>query len=76
MADTFESRTLTVRIARPRPDVYDFLSAPEKFRPSCGSPPPPWDWHEPRLSWIVHSYGVRELRGANGPGMQDKSSMP
>jgi hypothetical protein len=31
MADTFESRTLTVRIARPRRDVYDFLAAPENF---------------------------------------------
>ena len=31
MADTFESRTITVRIARPRPEVYDFTSAPENF---------------------------------------------
>ena len=31
MADTFESRTITVRIARPRPDVYDFASVPENF---------------------------------------------
>ena len=31
MASTFESRTVTVRIARPQPDVYDFTSAPENF---------------------------------------------
>jgi len=31
MASTFESRTITVRIARPQPDVYDFASAPENF---------------------------------------------
>ena len=31
MADTFESRTITVRIARPRRDVYDFTAVPENF---------------------------------------------
>jgi len=31
MADTFESRTITVRIARPPADVYDFTAAPENF---------------------------------------------
>src|SRR2546426_12330122 len=31
MADTFESRTITVRIARPRRNVYDFTAVPENF---------------------------------------------
>lgn len=31
MADTFESRTVTVRIARPWPDVYAFAAAPENL---------------------------------------------
>lgn len=31
MADTFESRTITVRIARARQEVYDFASVPENF---------------------------------------------
>ena len=31
MADTVESRTITVGIDRPWPDVYDFASVPENF---------------------------------------------
>ena len=31
MANTFESRTITVRIARPRHEVYEFTSLPENF---------------------------------------------
>lgn len=31
MADTFESRTITVRIARAQREVYDFTSVPENF---------------------------------------------
>ncbi|HEX9822667.1 MAG TPA: SRPBCC family protein [Methylomirabilota bacterium] len=31
MAETVESRTITVRIARPWRDVYDFASVPENF---------------------------------------------
>ena len=32
MANTLESRTITVRIARPQHEVYDFASAPEETR--------------------------------------------
>lgn len=31
MADTFEARTITVRIARAQQQVYDFASVPENF---------------------------------------------
>jgi hypothetical protein len=31
MATTLESRTITVRIARPQHEVYDFASVPENF---------------------------------------------
>ena len=31
MAEPFESRTITVRIARPQHEVYDFASVPENF---------------------------------------------
>ena len=31
MTNTFESRTITVRIARPQHEVYDFASVPENF---------------------------------------------
>jgi uncharacterized protein YndB with AHSA1/START domain len=31
MAETFESQTLTVRIARPLADVYAFAAAPENL---------------------------------------------
>jgi hypothetical protein len=36
MENTFESRTITVRIARPQREVYDFASVPENF-PRWGS---------------------------------------
>lgn len=31
MASTFESKTITVRIERSQPEVYDFASVPENF---------------------------------------------